>query len=489
MTVIIEREEKKANFLVNFATLKLKSWVKKICEVFFNVFTLNLFDLIAALPRANQDGSIDWLEELYVVLNNCIDRINLSMRKIVLILSLLAVTVSSAFSSSPEKQIELMLQDSASGLASLAQIKFADGTSPLYIGTEDGAFVLQSPDNTPQLYSFTQDNVACTLNQYGDLNSTTVLRLGLAISNPGTFTFSQQIYSNFDPASMLFLEDRQLNIITDLRRSTYTFSLTQTGQVNNRFYLHVTYPPTLTSSPAGCLNNDGIIMVTEDSSLIWSACKVFDSTSTMVAIDTNVTGNITFTGLPGGNYRVEFDYSVYTPQQSVLVEEHQLVTGLNVSNNHDRVMQDIQFFTSESNATQINWDFGDGSTITGVANPTYFYLYPGVYIAKVNCSNSFGCVVSSDTTMYIESATSVNTIDGNTVKVITDLSNIRIDIDNVSGSDYNYAIYDIAGQLIKSGPVTNSDMILDMSARAAGAYVVTLRSSTASLSQKVLITR
>ena len=93
MTVIIEREEKKANFLVNFATLKLQSWVKKICEVFFNVFTLNLFDLIAALPRANQDGSIDWLEELYVVLNNCIDRINLSMRKVVLILSVLAVTV------------------------------------------------------------------------------------------------------------------------------------------------------------------------------------------------------------------------------------------------------------------------------------------------------------------------------------------------------------------------------------------------------------
>ncbi len=381
-----------------------------------------------------------------------------------------------------------MVQDSASGMASVTQIGFQVGASPLFVSPEDVAFVLQSPDNTPQIYSFTQDNVACSSNDYGGFNNSTILRLGLAISDSGTFTFSKQLYSNFDPASMLILEDRQLNVFTDLRQSTYKISINQIGEINSRFYLHISYPPTLASSPAGCLNNDGIIMVTEDSSIVWSAIRVFDSASVMIAIDTNITGSFTFTGLPGGNYRVEFDYSVYTPQQNVFVDQHLLVAGLNVSNNHDFVMQNIQFYTAASNATQYVWDFGDGSTITGVANPTYFYIYPGVYTVKVNCSNNYGCMTESDTLMYIEVGTSVNTIDGNTVKIITDKNTIRVETDNVAADVYTYIIYDLQGQAIKTGPVSTPDLLVDMSNNASGVYVVAVRSNSASLAQKVVIT-
>ena len=409
------------------------------------------------------------------------------MRKIGLIFSLLVVAISNAFSSSPEKQLELMLQDSATGLTALAGITFVDGTTAMFVPSEDRAFVLQFPDAAPQLYSFSQDNVACSSNSYGGLTQPAVVRLGLAVPDSGIFRISTQMFNNFDNASMLFLEDRQLHVFTDLRQSAYRVFLAG-GQINNRFVLHVTLPPVLTSSPAGCLNNDGIIAVREDSSIVWRSCKVFDSTGLMVAIDTNITGNFSFTGLSGGGYRVEFDYDVYTPSQNIFVDEHQLMAGLNVSNNHDVVRQNIQFFTSASNATQVNWDFGDGSTITGVANPTYFYLYPGVYTARVNCSNNFGCTVQADTLMYIDESTSINNIDGNTVRIITDNNTIRISMENLTGAEYNYVICDLEGRGIKTGQVTNGDMVLDMSNKASGVFVVTLKSATASLSQKVLIT-
>lgn len=420
--------------------------------------------------------------------NNRENSVQLCMRKVALIFSLWVVTVSSVFSSSPEKQIELLLLDSASGLASVAQVAFSDGTSPLYTASEDGAFVLQSPDNAPQLYSFSQDNVACSTNKYGPMNSTAIIRLGIVIDDSGTFIFSQQAFTNFDAASVLFLEDRQLNTFTDLRQSNYKVAIAQSGQINNRFFLHVTYPPSLTSSPAGCLNNDGIVFINADSSLLWSVCKLLDSTLMVVAVDTNVTGNFSFTGLPGGNYTVEFDYSVYTPQQSIVVDRHQLLAGLNVSNNHDRVFQDIQFFTASSNATQVNWDFGDGSTITGVANPTYFYLYPGVYTATVNCSNNYGCSVQADTLMYIDYATAVDNIDGHTVKIMNDNNSIRIVMNDIQDADYKYTIYNMEGLIVQGGSITNSNTLLDMSNAATGAYIVSIRSNTANLSQKVLIT-
>jgi len=410
------------------------------------------------------------------------------MRKILLVFSLLVITISSVFAAQPPRQIEIMLQDSASGLAALTQLNFTAGNSPLFFSSEDHAFILQSPDSFPQMYSFTQDNVACSLNAYGPFDQTSIVRLGFAIPDSGTFTFSLQQFTNFDPASMLFLEDRQLNTFTDLRRGPYKVALSQIGEINSRFFLHITFPPSLTSSPAGCLNNDGIIMVNEDSSILWSTCKVIDSVNNVIAIDTNVTGNFSFTGLPGGNYRVEFDYSFYSPQQSVFVDEHRLVSGLNVSNNHDYVLENIQFYTAASNATQINWDFGDGSTITGVANPTYFYIYPGVYTAKVNCSNNYGCAVESDTIMYIDYATSVNNIDGKTVKVFTDINSIRIELENNGTTDYTYSVYNMDGQLVKSGPLTGSSTLLDMTNESAGMYVVNIRSSSSTLSQKVLIT-
>src|ERR1700761_3796447 len=98
------------------------------------------------------------------------------MKKIISIFSLLVLAVSSAFSSSPRKQVELILQDSATGMASVATVAFADGTSPIYSALEDVSFLLQLPNTTPQVYSFSLDNIACSSNAYGDFNNTTIIR-------------------------------------------------------------------------------------------------------------------------------------------------------------------------------------------------------------------------------------------------------------------------------------------------------------------------
>ena len=411
------------------------------------------------------------------------------MRKIGLVFSLLIMTFFSSFSSPLRKQIELALQDSATNAAGVASVYFETGTSPYYLPSEDIAITPDSTVANPQLYSYSQDNVTLASNSFGTFNNTTILRLGFGLSSRGTYILSVQQFSNFDPSSMVFLEDRLLGTFTNLRQSPYTIAINQTGEITDRFYLHVTFPPSLTSIPAGCTNNDGIISVIEDSSVVWSVCNVYDSTSTLVASDSNLTGNFNFTGLPGGNYRVEFNYSIFSPIQYVLVDEHQLISGMNVSNNHDRTYQNIQFFTPGSNATQFQWDFGDGSTITGIANPTYAYIWPGTYTATVNCSNSYGCSGHADTVMYIEVATAVDEIDGNTVKIITDKNNVTIEMDNALSSHYTYVVYNMEGQEIKSGSLSQTEVSLSFSNDAAGMYVVSLRGASSTLSKKVLIAK
>ena len=379
------------------------------------------------------------------------------------------------------------MQDSASGMSAVTSVLFTYGTSPNYFSSEDIAL---APDTTgnPQLYSYSLNNVACTFNSYGTLNNTVVLSLGATLVTAGTYTFSMQQFTNFDPASMVFLEDRQLNIFTDLRQSPYKVALGQTGQISGRFYLHITYPPVATAGASGCSNNDGVINVVEDNSVIWNAVKVYDSLSVLVAIDTNISGSFSFTGLAGGNYRVEFDYGLYAPIQYVQIQEHQLVTVLSIPTDHGTVGHNMQFYATNSNADQFQWDFGDGSTITGVANPVYAYYIPGTYTVVVNSSNVYGCTAHSDTTVYIDYATSVDEIDGNAVRIITDSKSVRIDIDNVVGGKYEFNVYSISGQVIKTGRISSSDMVLDFAAEATGVYIVSIKSTTSSLSKKVIIT-
>jgi PKD repeat protein len=45
------------------------------------------------------------------------------------------------------------------------------------------------------------------------------------------------------------------------------------------------------------------------------------------------------------------------------------------------------------------WDFGDGSQINGVMNPTFAYGQAGVYNVSVRASNSFGCSATDNLTV------------------------------------------------------------------------------------------
>ena len=486
MVLKTKKRQRNFGFPQNLINLTLLNRGQRNCALVFKVSGINLFSFFG-LTKEKRAGCIGQLIEDDSIISSFFYITRPKMRKFIWIFFLLVMAFSNAFSSPLRKQVELAIQDSASSEAAATSVYFVSGSVPNYLASEDLSMVPDT-NNILQLYSFSLDNVSLRSNSYGDFSNTTIVRLGIGLSHSGTYIISAQQFTNFDPASMLFLEDRELHVFINLRHSTYTVAIAETGEITNRFFIHVTYPPVITSLPAGCTNNDGIISVTEDTSVVWTVCNVFDSTSTLIASDTNVTGNFNFTGLAGGNYRIEFDYSIYSPIQYIQVEEHQLVHAMNVSNNHDRVNQNIQFFMPGTNATRFQWDFGDGSTITGVANPTYSYLSPGIYTVAVNCSNDFGCMGHADTVMYIDVASSMDQIDGNTLTIVTDKNTVRIELGNALSADYNYDVYTVQGQLIKTGPVNQTNQVLNFINEASGIYLVSVRSASSMVSRKVLIT-
>jgi len=64
----------------------------------------------------------------------------------------------------------------------------------------------------------------------------------------------------------------------------------------------------------------------------------------------------------------------------------------------------VKFTNQSSNAIQINWDFGDG-TSTATDNPSHFYNYPGSYVVTLTIEGPGGCSSVQQRTVAIKGPT------------------------------------------------------------------------------------
>jgi gliding motility-associated-like protein len=65
---------------------------------------------------------------------------------------------------------------------------------------------------------------------------------------------------------------------------------------------------------------------------------------------------------------------------------------------------DASVFTdgSSGSPTQWTWDFGDGSSVSNLQNPSHTYATDGVFIAKLIAANSFGCTDSIEINVIVK---------------------------------------------------------------------------------------
>ena len=159
MPVVINWLGGNFDFWHNFATLMLLIVAKKICNSDFTVSRkspvwLNTFLKRESLPRLSVPG-----KNMYVSVNRFVDGIQSEMKKVISVFCLVVLAVSGVFASSPQKHVELLMVDSATGLAGVTSILLYANTSPLYNSNEDISMHVDTTSSTPQLFSFSSDNV------------------------------------------------------------------------------------------------------------------------------------------------------------------------------------------------------------------------------------------------------------------------------------------------------------------------------------------
>ena len=96
-------------------------------------------------------------------------------------LTLMFFAFSSGLFASQERKTLMLRLESPTGNSASTTVYFDEGITPSYNVHEDSKMVFDNIPSITEIYSFTLDKVACTINGVGTLQTTTQVALGSAL--------------------------------------------------------------------------------------------------------------------------------------------------------------------------------------------------------------------------------------------------------------------------------------------------------------------
>jgi len=416
---------------------------------------------------------------------------NLKLKRMkALTFTLLFLTFSVVlFASQEKKTLKLRLQ-SPTGNTDETTLYFDQGILPAYNIHQDAAYVFNNIPGIPEIYSYTLDKVACSINGCGTLQKAQKVNLGYQVGAPGNYTINATLVSNFDPTTLIRLIDNKMGDTIDLRENFYQVQLDSSDITTNRFQVLVSSAVKYSSTNANCANTGGTITITPDSTITWNKCQLMDSFDNVLQTYSDVRGPITFAGLAEGNYHVVYTFDQYTATNYFYLSGNYVAAEIGVPAQPIFTNQDVIFSAITTNANQFTWDFGDSTLINGVAHPTQRYLTPGTYTVTLFTSNSMGCSASAQATVIVVSAaaTGINEPGKGEISVIAEGKVINVNIhDALLNDNSQILVYNLLGQAINAQPLTSQTVSINLENQANGYYLVSIRNGGTINTKRVFI--
>jgi PKD repeat protein len=404
------------------------------------------------------------------------------------IFTILLVSLATvAFASTEKKQATIRLQ-APSGYSDQTTVYFDFGVIPAFMANQDVPKVLNNFHGVPSIYSYSSDNVMCSINGYSPLTTSAIIPLGIRVDSVGGYLFTASLLSGFDSTTIMLLEDRQENTFTNLGNNFYAIQIADTGMINGRFFLHVSRPVQVSFVLAGCENNNGIINVDPDSSISWSTAGLYDTSGTLVQSFNNVSGSYSFNNLAEGNYELILFYDGdYVTTMQMYLNGNYIVAHIQSLPLTASVNQEITFHALVNNATTYFWDFGDGSQINGIANPAFAFLQPGVFTVLLECTNPAGCKYSDSVTITVSNATGIANVAAGEGNIWAYSKTVTVVLNEGPQPGAELKIYNLLGQPIYGGPITQSTSSVKLNNASDGYYIVWLKNGDVITSKNVLL--
>jgi hypothetical protein len=325
------------------------------------------------------------------------------------------------------------------------------------------------------------------------LSTDKVVPLGLEADADGPQTLRLKHIENIDASVQVVLEDTKLGVFQNLRNNpVYNYTYASSTDVN-RFRLHLKPAVYLSAISESCVQNDGSILIHSPSATEWNY-QVVNEGGQQVATGASFTGTTQVSGLQGGHYIVQLS-NIFGSlvQQEVDVPSGSQVAA-SVSANHTEVNVSeiaIQFTGTASGAVDYTWDFGDGTIVTGILNPSHMYTEPGVYNVTFIASNA-NCMDLKTVQVRVNGqAAGVDRTEKQALRIYPNPAvNIAMVNLNLPSAEerLNVNVLDATGRVVMSrsyeGLAKQCSLELDVTGLAGGIYQMLIQGDTFSTAAK-----
>lgn len=409
----------------------------------------------------------------------------IDMKKMILTMMVAAITLN-AFATQHKKQFTLRLM-AENAADDKAYVNFDFGYSRDYIAVEDAAKVQGTAQGIPVVYTLSSNNIACATNNFGEFTQDEQIEVGVNVDADGAYTFSIQGMGNFNPSSVIILEDRTASTATILNNTTYSTFVTAAENETGRFILHITQPAEYTLTNSNCVNQNGIIEIASSPQVTWTSVSLLDSNNNLVQSLTNVSSNFTFTGLSGGAYAIQYNSgSQFSATEMVLVESGAVSATIDNVNTTVAVNQETQFTATVKNATDYEWIVNDGSVIRGIVNPYYTFNKKGDYTVILIASNDFGCQASDTASFSVQEPTGITKATKEEINIWASNSRVTVNIPQANINEGVVRVYNMLGTEIYTRPVSSSITEINLDVPSSY-YIVSVENNNMKRTQKVYL--
>lgn len=321
-------------------------------------------------------------------------------------------------------------------------------------------------------------------------DSTRSIPLSILITASGTHTFTFSGIENFPATSLVWLEDMQTGMFYDLRQNpTYAFTA-HVNDSNDRFMLHFTAPILTSATTATCAGSDGEISVHLPAGVEWSY-TVKNEADALVARHTGNGGVSLINALPQGNYTVTFIYggNYSVTENLTVIGAQQVVADFSSSLNTVNEGEEIQFTNNSAGATSYEWDFGDGTLISGVAEPTHAYFTEGTYSVTLRATNDDCASVFAQQIIVAKQPTvGVDNVNENNLTVFAHEGAVYVQFDFLRTEVAEVKITNILGQEIFTGNTfTEGTQVFRLSGMEAQYIFVRVKTPFANEVRKIFL--
>lgn len=322
-----------------------------------------------------------------------------------------------------------------------------------------------------------------------ELTQDRVIPVGMDVGTAGNHTFRLSYSENLDETVTMVLEDRLLNHFQCLNEDSDYVFYTNAGTGISRFYIHINPPVQVNVVDESCSGLDGEISIFQPGAKTWDYV-LYNDIGQLITSGTGFNGNLSFAGLKGGEYNLALtDQHGFSLLKNITVTgKTAVLAGFTPDNLIVATDLPVHFTNNSAGATSYEWNFGDGTVLTGIREPEHAYTQEGTFIVTLkafndNCSD----LMTQEISVFDVATGSVDEAEDK-VYISTIGEYILVRFDYRQEKKAELSVHNILGQKVfETKTITSGETKIDLRGSSEQYYFLTIKEADKTLIAKIII--